>query len=134
MSMTTLTCTEFGCHRSFVSEKAMSDHAAVVHFNEIRTLVQDACKDACGGPDCYVADMTAEDVIFECFMEGEGYKLMKCSYSIADDNTVTLGDATEVIRITTYEPKPDGMDMPMDGTGDMKKKGMGGMAMPGMGD
>jgi len=130
MTMTTHTCDELGCHRTFLSEQALSDHAAVVHFNEIRSLVEGACQDMCKD-SCYVADMTAEYVVFECYMEGMGYKLMQCTYEIADDNTVTLGEAAEVIRITTYEPKPDGMSMPMDGSGDTQKMGgMGGMSMP----
>jgi hypothetical protein len=127
MTMTlTLTCAEFGCHRTFVTDEALSDHAAVVHFNEIRTLVGDQIKDEFG--DSYIEDMTAEYVVFECYMEGEGYSLYQATYEIADDNTVTLGDCSEVIRSVSYSPKPDGSVLSKKDGG-----GMGGMgSMPGM--
>ncbi|HEX8006703.1 MAG TPA: DUF6582 domain-containing protein, partial [Trebonia sp.] len=90
-------------------------------FDEIRDLVRDALtarvRSVTGALYCYVwvADITATDVIYTCADEDD---LMQCSYSIGDDESVTLGDPIEVVRTyapaTTVRNPPPEADEPPD--------------------
>lgn len=76
-------------------------------FGEIQDLVKDALtariKQMTGALyNCvFIADITDTDVVYTCADEDD---LMQCSYAIGDDESVTLGDPTQVIR--TYAPAP----------------------------
>jgi hypothetical protein len=112
-----LTCDHLGCHRSFVSEKAMSDHAAVVHFSDITEVVRAALKETY--ERVFVVDISPEVVVFEAVDEQDwDFNMYRCSYSIDAQNVVTFGDCTEVIRVVTYEDKVDSMDGNTDGNTD----------------
>ena len=72
-------------------------------FDDVRMLVSQAIRararssSGMSYPETYVADMTADEVVYE-----HDGGLMQCTYSIAADGTVTLGDPVEVVR--TYAP------------------------------
>jgi hypothetical protein len=109
----TLTCDALGCHRDFLTVKALSDHAAVVHFNEITEVVRAALKEAF--ERVFVVDISPTEVVFEAVDEEDwDYVMYRCSYTIDAQNVVTLGDCKEVIRVVTYEDKVDG-DSTTDG-------------------
>lgn len=113
--MSTHTCPDPDCDRAFLYPETLADHAAAVHtFGEARSLVQAALREkltpAPGpiGPEVrvwiYVEEQTAEWAVF--IVEGitESSQLWKVDYSIAEDNTVTLGEPVSVIRRVVYEP------------------------------
>lgn len=74
-------------------------------FDEVKDLVRDALaariRAATGAGYCYVwiADISDADVVYTCADDDD---LMQCSYEIGDDESVTLGTPTEVVR--TYAP------------------------------
>lgn len=109
-------CVDKTCERAFLTEGAMQEHAEAVHtFDDIRTLVSDKIRATYGRKGDYratppipsiwtwVVDMAEDWVVFS--MDGDSTDtLRKASYTITDDNEVTLGVANEVVRKTVYEP------------------------------
>lgn len=108
-------CPEEACDRAFLSEELLYDHAEAVHtFSDIEELVRDAVRDkynregnrAALPPVPYryawVRDTSADWVVFEMNTDDKG-TLYKASYSITD-GVVTLGEPTQVVRKTVYEP------------------------------
>lgn len=107
------------CDRTFLSYERMLDHAEAVHtFSDIEELVRDAVRekynrdgDRTAVPPipyryAWVRDLSTDWVVFEMNESNanrERSALFKASYSIVDGN-VTLGEPTEVVRKTIYEP------------------------------
>jgi peptidoglycan hydrolase-like protein with peptidoglycan-binding domain len=95
-------------------------------FDDIRELVRAALaarmRQAIGASYCwaYVADLSAEQVVYS---SGDD-DLYQCSYQVADDGTVALGDPVQVVR--TYAPAGAAID---DGSGAAGGDGMPGDAM-----
>lgn len=92
-------------------------------FGEVQDLVKDALtariKQMTGAlfNYVYIADITATDVVYTCADEDD---LMQCSYSIGDDESVTLGDPMQVIR--TYAPAPTPRNPPPEDDPDVAEE------------
>lgn len=72
-------------------------------FNERQRLVQAAVQEARGSSDLYIVELYDDRAIYESFGESpDAGKSFEVPYTIAADQTVTLGDRSEVIRETTY--------------------------------
>lgn len=72
-------------------------------FNDRQRLVQAAITEARGSSDLYVVELYTDRAVYECYGDGpDAGKSFEVLYSIADDDSVTLGDRTEVVRETTY--------------------------------
>jgi hypothetical protein len=72
-------------------------------FNERQRLVQAAIQQARGSSDLYIVELYDDRAIYECYGDGsDAGKSYEVPYSIAADETVTLGDRKEVVRETTY--------------------------------
>lgn len=113
-------CARHGGVRSFADEAALTEHAAAVHtFDDIRNAVRDEIEDgvkAATGTDrfwVWVADIAPDWVVWEI---GENY--FRASYTIDDKLAVTLGAPEAVISVTSWQPKPAGMDGDGDYDGD----------------
>lgn len=75
-------------------------------FNERQRLVQAAVSQARGSNDCYIAELYDDRAIVEAYGDGvDSGKSFEYPYTIASDGAVTLGDAVEVVRQTTYVAK-----------------------------
>jgi hypothetical protein len=76
-------------------------------FDDIRELVRDALADRHRETSgvlyawAYVADLTDTQVVYTV---GGSDELMQCSYAIGDDDEVTLGSPTRVVRTYTAAP------------------------------
>ncbi len=70
-------------------------------FEEIRSLVQAALV-AETGDDLWVVDLTDEWVVWERYGVDEA-QLQRATYTISDDDTVTVGAAEDVQRRVSYE-------------------------------
>lgn len=107
------------CDRTFLTYGLMLDHAEAVHtFSDIEELVRDAVREKYNRDGdrtvtppvpyryAWVRDLSTDWVVFEMNESSanrERNSLYKASYSIVDGN-VTLGEPTEVVRKTVYEP------------------------------
>jgi len=113
-------CFDPECDRAFLEVDRMFDHAESVHtFSDIEELVRDAVRDKYNVDGdyratppipsvyAYVRDLSTDWVVFQKNDHSPGGKskdtLYKASYSITDGK-VTLGEPTEVVRKTVYEP------------------------------
>lgn len=115
LELTSLTCHAPGCGRILRGVTSFQEHAEAVHtFDDIRRLVRDAVGDkynkegdykatpSIPGIWTYVEDLATDWVVF--FREsGNDSSLYKASYSIVD-GVVQLGEPTEVVRRTVYDP------------------------------
>lgn len=103
------------CNRAFFSVQGLKDHASEVHdkaldannttYSDKEQLVRKALQEKLTGSAysrvwCWIADMTDAWVVYS--VEGSD-NLQKATYTIADDNTVTIGDPETVRRATVYE-------------------------------
>lgn len=97
---------------------------ADLSFNERQRLVNAAIREARGSSDLYVAELYDDRAVYESLGDGDDAgKSFEVSYTIADDQTVTLGDRTEVVRQTTYRAVKfvgrdtiEGLAIPFGGT------------------
>jgi HK97 family phage prohead protease len=71
----------------------------------VEAAIADSLQPTWGQPqeDLYVwvVDMTDDVAVYQVGYSGD---YLQCSYEIADDGTVTLGDSVPVHRVTTFEP------------------------------
>ena len=108
-------CYDLKCDRSFLSFELMVEHAEAVHtFDDIERMVREVVREKYYKAGDYKAnpvvptvwawvdDLATDWVVFRVETDGDS-TLYKASYSIVDD-TVTLGDPTEVVRRTVYDP------------------------------
>lgn len=114
-SITGIACPE--CPgRTFYSDQAFLDHAKVVHtYNDIQQMVGDRVRELYGREGdyratppvaaiwTYISDMTDDWVVY-CVDGPSESQLYQATYSIDDNNNVTLGDPVEVVRRTAYDP------------------------------
>lgn len=74
-------------------------------LNERQRLVQAAVQQARGSSECYVTELYDDRAVITVYAPGaDNSKNFEYSYTIADDDTVSLGDPTEVVQETTYRP------------------------------
>ncbi len=115
-----MVCRDRDCGRTFRGLDALKDHAEAVHtFSDTERLVSEAVRERYGRRGdyraeppipsiyCWVNDIATDWVVFTVEGGGSGQineTLYKASYTIDENNTVTLGDPTEVVRRTVYEP------------------------------
>jgi len=94
-------------------------------FGETSDLVRDALRARARAAKpgvytfVYIVDITDDQVVYSAggggdLSAGDGGDLFQCSYTVADDDTVTLGDSTAVER--TYSPVAERMS-PVGGGG-----------------
>lgn len=114
-----IVCIDADCSRVFLGFEPMKEHADAVHtFDDIEELVRDAVRekynrdgDRTATPPipyryAWCRDFASDWVVFEVSESGatrEKSTLFQASYSITD-GVVTLGEPTEVVRKTVYEP------------------------------
>lgn len=106
------------CERTFVDLAILADHAEALHsFDETREIVRNALSKQFGAPSVtplgtpqhamyvWVAELASDWVVFEVDTPapGSSTKLMKATYTIADDGAVTFGTPKEVVRRTVYD-------------------------------
>lgn len=126
--MSTHTCKDPNCGRSFLNEDAATEHAQRVHvrektieraealltFDDTRKIVHEYIRETFGRAGDYKAtpvvpaiytwieDMATDWLVYTV-EEGNETTLYKASYSVVD-GVVSLGDPVEVRRRTVYEP------------------------------
>lgn len=114
---TVVTCRDRDCGRTFRGLDALQEHAESVHtFSDIEQVVREEIRERFGRRGDYsveppiqsiwtwVNDLAIDWVVFTVDGPGNDEKLLKCTYTIDADNNVTLGDTTEVVRRTVYDP------------------------------
>lgn len=109
------------CDRAgFVSKAALSTHEMNVHthdvalvYREMEELVQAHISRECGD-GCWVIDMDQSNVIWSMWTRNDRRVLMQSSYSVSDGGDVSLGEAAEVRRVTSYVPVSSSEDAKLD--------------------
>lgn len=109
-------CMDAGSGRPFFGTLALREHAEAVHtFDDIRRVLCDYLRERFGRPGDYNAEppvqgiwVWVEDLAVDWVVwsreEGTDSMLLKADYSIDADNQITLGEPTEVVRRTVYDP------------------------------
>lgn len=99
------------CDRKFLDKATLSDHSDYVHtFEDLRMMVGEAIREkyaksataSTGSTYAWVQDMTPEIVYFQV-EKPQDCTTFQATYSVSGTE-VTLGNPTEVVRRTVYEP------------------------------